>query len=92
MASKRFFIPPDALKPTFLPLWAMVSKIMLAASRVAEKLESRLAEIKNQSASYDAENYALAQKCKVTKDSNYVTLFVSAKHEDMQKIFDSAAK
>ena len=63
-----------------------------AASRVAEKLESRLAEIKNQSASYDAENYALAQKCKVTKVSNYVTLFVSAKHEDMQKIFDSAAK
>ena len=53
---------------------------------------NRLAEIKNQSASYDAENYALAQKCKVTKVSTYVTLFVSAKHEDMQKIFDSAAK
>ena len=63
-----------------------------AASRVAEKLESRLTEVKNQSASYDAENYALAQKCKVTKTGNYVTLFISAKHEEMQKIFDSAAK
>ena len=63
-----------------------------AASRIAEKLESRLSEVKNQSASYDAENYAIAQKCKVTKTGNYVTLFISAKHEDMQKIFDSAAK
>ena len=63
-----------------------------AASRISEKLENRLTEVKNQSASYDAENYALAQKCKVTKTGNYVTLFISAKHEEMQRIFDSAAK
>lgn len=63
-----------------------------AASRISEKLENRLTEVKNQSASYDAENYALAQKCKVSKSGNYVTLFLSSKYEEMQKIFDSEAK
>lgn len=63
-----------------------------AATRVSEKLENRLAEVKNQSKSYDAENYALAQKCKVSKNGNYVALFISAKHEEMQKIYDAFVK
>lgn len=63
-----------------------------AAKRIEEKLNKRLEEVKVQSESYDAENYALAQECKVIKEGNYVALFLSAKHADMEKIFQDAAK
>lgn len=63
-----------------------------AASRVEEKLEARLAEVMNQSQNYDAENYALLEKCKVQKTGNYVALFISAQNTEMQKIFENAAK
>ena len=63
-----------------------------AAKRIEEKLNKRLEEVKVQFESYDAENYALAQECKVIKEGNYVALFLSAKHADMEKIFQDAAK
>ena len=63
-----------------------------AASRIKEKLENRLAEVKTQSANYDAENFALANECKVLTNGNYVAMFLSAKHADMEKIFESAGK
>ena len=58
-----------------------------AAGRVAASLENRLSEIKAQSQNYDPENYALAQKCKVENNGEYVTLFVSAHNEEMSKMF-----
>ncbi len=58
-----------------------------AADRVAASLENRLSEIKAQSQNYDPENYALAQKCKVENNGEYVTLFVSAHNEEMSKMF-----
>lgn len=61
-----------------------------AAKAVAEKLEVRLADAKNQAENYDAESYALLEKCKVTTTGLYVTLFISAKNEAMQSIFDNA--
>lgn len=61
-----------------------------AAKTVAEKLEARLADVKNQAQNYDAESYALLEKCKVSTNGLYVTLFISAKSADMQSIFDKA--
>ena len=59
-----------------------------AADRIEEKLNTRLDEIKVQSQSYDPENYAIAQECKVFREGNVVALFVSAKHADMEAIFN----
>ena len=61
-----------------------------AAKEVTQKLEARLADVKNQAQNYDAESYALLEKCKVTTTGTYVTLFISAKSEAMQSIFDNA--
>ncbi len=58
-----------------------------ALSRVREKLENRLSEVLNQSKSYDAESYAIAQKCHVDVRGLYAALFVSAKHEQMSEIY-----
>lgn len=59
-----------------------------AADRIEAKLNTRLDEIKVQSQSYDPENYAIAQECKVFREGNVVALFVSAKHADMEAIFN----
>lgn len=59
-----------------------------AAGRIQEKLENRLKEVKNQSQSYDAENYALAQKCEVKTNGNYLCLFLSPKYAEIQSIYD----
>lgn len=59
-----------------------------AAGRIEEKLNTRLDEIKVQSQSYDPENYAIAQECKVLREGNVVALFMSAKHADMEAIFN----
>lgn len=61
-----------------------------AAGRIEEKLQTRLAAVLAQSKNYDAENYEIAQKCKVTVNGDVVALFVSSQHEAMQVIFDSA--
>ena len=61
-----------------------------AAQRIAQKLEARLADVTNQAQNYDAESYALLEKCKVQTAGNYVTLFISAQNEQLQQIFDAA--
>ncbi len=59
-----------------------------AANEIAQKLENRLADVTNQAQNYDAESFALFQKCKVQHSGVYVALFISAKAEQMQKLFD----
>lgn len=59
-----------------------------AAKEIAQKLESRLADVSNQAQNYDAESYAQFQKCKVQTDGVYVALFISAQAEQMQKLFN----
>ena len=59
-----------------------------AADRIEAKLNTRLDEIKVQSQSYDPENYAIAQECKVLREGNIVAMFMSAKHADMEVIFN----
>lgn len=61
-----------------------------AAKEIVQKLETRLADVKNQAQNYDAESFALLQKCKVQSKGVYVTLFISAKAAQMQKLFDEA--
>lgn len=59
-----------------------------AADRVEDKLTVRLEAVLTQSQNYDAENYAIAQKCKVIREGQVVALFISADHETMQEIFN----
>lgn len=63
-----------------------------AAKEIADKLDARLADVKNQAQNYDADSYALLEKCEVRTTGVYVTLFISALSSEMQNIFDSAAK
>ena len=63
-----------------------------AAGRVADMLKIRLEDVKKQSENYDAENYALAQKCSVQTKGVYVTLFLSPKYAEMTDLFNNAAK
>ena len=58
-----------------------------ALGRIREKLDHRLAEVLNQSKSYDPESYAAAQKCQVDIRGLYAALFGSARHEDMTEIY-----
>ena len=61
-----------------------------AAARIVTALEKRISEVKIQSESYDPENYALAQKCKVAKRDIYVTMFLSPNFDEMTQMFNSA--
>lgn len=58
-----------------------------AKEAIIDELNSHLEDIMVQSQNYDEENYALAQTCKVITEGDYVALFISAKHEAMEKTF-----
>ena len=60
-----------------------------ALERIKAKLDTRLSEVMNQSKSYDAEGYAIAQKCAVNIHGLYIALFVSRAHEQMTEIYNS---
>lgn len=71
----------------------MVEAVDAAAVKViSEKLEARLADVKNQAQNYDAESFALLEKCEVRTTGAYVTLFISALSSEMQSVFESLAK
>ncbi len=61
-----------------------------AGNSVAEKLETRVEEVKVQSENYDAENYALAQKCRVLQSGVYVAMFLSPNYDKMAEIWNGA--
>ena len=63
-----------------------------AASSIKSLLNNRLAEVKEQSKSYDAENYALAQQCSVDKKGLFVTMFLTPQHANMKVIYDGLVK
>lgn len=58
-----------------------------AKKRISDILTAHLEDVKVQSQNYDAENYALAQQCKIIEEGNYLALFISAKHAQMEQIF-----
>lgn len=61
-----------------------------AKERIKTRFNERLDDVKVQSQNYDAENYALAQECKVSEKGDYIALFISDKHAEMEKIFETA--
>lgn len=63
-----------------------------AASTIKNLLNNRLAEVKEQSKSYDAENYALAQQCSVDKEGLFVTMFLTPQHANMKVIYNGLVK
>lgn len=63
-----------------------------AASSIKALLNNRLAEVKEQSKSYDAENYALAQQCSVDKKGLFVTMFLTPQHANMKVIYEGLVK
>ena len=63
-----------------------------AAEMIQLLLGIRLSEVKEQSKSYDPENYALAQQCTVGKKGTFVSMFLAPQHAKMEAIFDSYVK
>lgn len=63
-----------------------------AAKSITALLNNRLAEVKEQSKSYDAENYALAQQCSVDRNGCFVTMFLTPQHANMKVIYNGLAK
>lgn len=63
-----------------------------AAEMIQILLGIRLSEVKEQSKSYDPENYALAQQCTVGKKGTFVSMFLAPQHAKMEAIFDSYVK
>ncbi len=57
------------------------------ADKIEAALKSRLSEVLNQSKSYDAQNYALAQQCKVLRNGKFVALFLSPDSAKMEEIY-----
>ena len=90
VASSACFMTMDGVFPDEVIM--IEAKDADAAKRVAEKLDARLESVKKQSESYDADNYALAQKCSVETKGVYVTLFLSPKYAEMTELFNEAAK
>ena len=62
------------------------------AANVEAALKTKLGEVMNQARSYDAENYELAQQCKVHRNGNYVSLFLSPKQAEMTSIYNGYIK
>ena len=63
-----------------------------AKSRIAAALQTRLDDVKSQSANYDADSFALVQKCKVIISGDYVALFIASAHAQMESAFEAAVK
>lgn len=63
-----------------------------SADNIASHLQSRLTEVLNQSKSYDADNYALAQQCRVTRNGNFVALFLSPSHSALSAVYGRYVK
>lgn len=63
-----------------------------SAAAVETALKNKLNEVLEQSKTYDAQNYELAQQCRVNKNGNFISLFLSPQQADMLKIYNSYMK
>ncbi len=87
IADSQCFVTMDGVFPDEVIMVRATDKT--AVSQIEEKLTARLNEVKVQSQSYDPENYAIAQECKVITDDTVVALFLSPDHQVMEKIFET---
>lgn len=62
------------------------------ADTIESALSTRLSEVLLQSKSYDAENYALAQECKVVRKGEFVSIFLSPLQNDMLSVYNEFIK
>lgn len=58
-----------------------------AAQRAEELLKAKHSAFVEQSKGYDAENYALAQKCKVERKGNRISMFLSPDYAVMNSVY-----
>lgn len=58
-----------------------------AAQRAEELLKAKHSAFVEQSKGYDAENYALAQKCKVERRGNRISMFLSPDYAVMNSVY-----
>ena len=63
-----------------------------AAGRIKEHLQTRLAEFRVQSKDYDAESYAIAQKCDILTSGVYIAMFLSPDYQQLAEMFQNAMK
>ena len=63
-----------------------------AAKKIETLLDQHLKRNINQYASYNKDNKAMAEKCKVTNENNFVTLIMAKDAEGMLKIFNDSVK
>lgn len=80
------FVTMNAIFPDEVIMVNAVNKDK--AQEIAEMLQTHLDAVKVQSQSYDAENYAIAQKCEVMTEGLTVALFLSPDQEAMVEIFN----
>ena len=87
IADSQCFVTMDGVFPDEVIMVRATDKS--AVNQIEEKLTARLNEVKVQSQSYDPENYAIAQECKVLTHGTVVALFLSPDHQVMEKIFET---
>jgi len=63
-----------------------------AADRIQNMLSAKHQSFVEQSKGYDAENYALAQKCKVVRKGNQLSMFLTPDFETMQNVYNKYIK
>jgi hypothetical protein len=63
-----------------------------ATERIRGHMEDRLNALKNESVKYNAEQYAVVEKCSVRVKGNYVCLLVSPELDKMNGIYDGYVK
>lgn len=68
------------------------AKDSAAASRVEALLKAKHSSFTEQSKGYDAENYALAQKCRVERRGNHISMFLTPDFEAMRAIYTKYIK
>lgn len=84
------FVTMNAIFPDEVIMVNAVNKDK--AQEIVELLQTHLDAVKVQSQSYDAENYAIAQKCEVMTEGLTVALFLSPDQEAMVEIFNRIAE
>ena len=84
------FVTPSGIFPHEIIMVEAVDSA--SASSVQTALGNRLSEVLVQSETYDAENYAIAQQCKVVKNGNFVALFLSPDQASMRSVYNNYVK
>jgi len=68
------------------------AKDTAAAERIENLLKEKHTAFKEQSKGYDAQNYELASKCKVERNGNFISMFLTPDFETMRAIYSQYVK